>query len=896
MKPRLGERVYRLLLLVYPGRFRHRYREEMVAFYRDRRAAAGTGTAARLRLWGRLITDVFATAAAEHGAGLMSRFTRSSRRERTMETLWQDLRLAIRGLLRAPVYTTIVLLTLALGIGATAAIFSVVHAVLLKPLPYRHADRIVVLWHSNSTGRTYNSTSPPEYFDLKEQLRAFDAVVAIRGQSSTILGDGGEPERLSAYVVAPEIFDMLGAGPAQGRGFRAGDGLPGAEKVILISDALWRRRFGGDPAILSRKVNIAGFTRTIIGVMPAGVSFPDVPVGFLRDRADLWIPSNYESLRGDSRGNQFIAVLARQKSGTSAAAARTDLDLVSGRLRAAFPDRYGEQTVKGWRFTSVPLRDQMVGSVRPALLVLAGAVGLVLLIACVNVANLMLARGALRQRDVAVRLALGADRPRLVRQLLTESTVLSLAGGTLGVLLASIGVPLLLRLDRGNIPRMDGTELSSAVLAFSLGVSLLTGLLVGIAPALAQSRTDLRGALGEGARGASDGRGRRRLRSALVAAQMAMALVILVGAGLLGRSFAALQQVEPGLDPGGVLSIKLNLPRAKYDSSFKISAFFDRLASEATRIPGVTAASAINPLPLGGEGWSGSIEVEGLVVRQGEPEPHAEYSVAMPGYFRTLGIPLKAGREFSATDVARAPLVGIVDERLAQKYWPGESPIGKRFKGGDDWTTIVGVVGHVYRAGPTEEGEGQIYMPLAQYTQSAMAVVLHTDGDPGALAGGLRQTVRALDPDLPTAQIVTMDELVVRATARQRFNMLMLSVFAMVALGLASVGLYGVMSFLVAQRTREIGIRIALGGKPGDVRRMVIRESLVISVSGLLAGAAISLSLSPAVRGLLFGVTPTDLPTYLSISVLLLLVAAIAAYGPARRATRVDPLVALREQ
>jgi putative ABC transport system permease protein len=374
-----------------------------------------------------------------------------------------------------------------------------------------------------------------------------------------------------------------------------------------------------------------------------------------------------------------------------------------------------------------------------------------------------------------------------------------------------------------------------------------------------------------------------------------MALVILVAAGLLGRSFVALQTVDPGFAPNGVLSIQLNLPRVKYDSAFKIVAFYDQLVAQVARIPGATAASAVNPLPLGSEGWSGSIEVEGLAQKPGDPEPHAEYSVAMPGYFRTVGVPLRSGRDFTAADTRNAPVVGIIDERLAKKYWPGQNPIGKRFKGGSDWTMVVGVVGHVYRAGPADEGEGQIYMALPQYAQAGMAVVVRTDGDPAALARALRETVRAQDPDLPTAQLRTMDELMVRATARQRFNMLMLGVFALVALCLASVGLYGVMSYLVAQRTREIGIRIALGGRPGDVRRMVVRESLMISVSGLVMGGVISLALSRVVAGLLFGVRATDPVTYVSIALLLLFVAAAASYGPARRATRVDPLTALRE-
>jgi predicted permease len=896
VNPTPGEPVYRLLLRLYPSEFRRRYEPELLAFYRERRRGSGTGARAGILRWCRILSDLVRSAAAEHGAAILTRLTAPNRPEHRMDTLWQDLRMALRGLGRAPAFTAVVLVTLALGIGANAAIFSVVNAVLLRPLPYDHAGRMLVLWHSNQAGRTGNAVAPPEYFDLKEQSRAFDRVVPIRPQASTITGDGAEPERLQGYVVTPEFFETLGARPALGRDFRPEDGVPGAERVILLSDALWRRRFGADSGVLGRRVTIAGFPRLIVGVMPPGVRFPDAPVGFLRQRADLWIPSSYESLRGDERGNQFIGAMARIRDGVGETQAIADLDQISARFRAAFPARYGAAAVKGWRLDTVPLVDQMVGAVRPALLVLVGAVGLVLLIACVNVANLLLARGTLRQRDVAVRLALGADRGRLVRQMLTESTLLSLGGGALGVLLAWAGVPLLLQLDRGNIPRLDGAGLSTTVVGFAVLVSLATGILVGMVPAFQHSRSNLGSALTEGTRGSSDGRGKRRLRSSLVAAQIAMALVILVGAGLLGRSFAALHRVDPGLDPAGAITLQLNLPGARYDSATKVLAFYERVLPAIAAIPGVTAAAAVTPLPLSGQGWSGSIDVEGLVVNPGDPEPHAEYSVATPGYFRAAGIEMLAGRDFAPQDVRGGPGVVVVDERLAEKYWPDQSALGKRLNTGErDWSTVIGVVRHVYRAGPGDEGEPQLYKPLTQHTEWGMAIVVRTGGEPAGLAGALRREVNAADPDLPTAQVRTMEDLMSQATARQRFNLLMLGVFALVALGLASVGLYGVMSYLVAQRTREIGIRIALGGQPGQVWRIVVRESLLIAGAGLLAGTAISLALSRVVQGLLFGVSATDLTTYVAISGLLLFVAALAAFGPARRATRVDPLVALRE-
>ena len=897
MSPDPGVRLYRLLLALYPAEFRRHYQDEMVEFYRDRRAAAGTGLISGVQLWLRLVADVLASAVAEHATAFSIRVRRPTRRENTMDTLIQDLRLALRGLARAPAFTVVVVLTLGAGIGAATAIFTVVNAVLLKPLPYRHGERTVVLWNAKAEGPTYNAFSPAEYFDLTA-VHAFDAVVSIRGQSSTIIGDGAEPERLSAYVVTPNVFDLLGVPPALGRTFRTGDGVPGTERVIVLSHSLWMRRFGGDRAVLGRQVNVGGFVRTIIGVMPPGIGFPDAPLGFLRERADLWIPTTMEQYRADSRGNQYLAVVARVRDGITPAQVAAELETVSSRLRVAFPNYYAGPNVRVWRYAAVGLRDQMVGSVRPALFVLAGAVALLLLIACVNVANLLLARGALRQRELAVRLALGADRARLLRQLLTESTLLALGGGGLGVLLARVGVPLLLRLDDGHIPRLQGTGLSGTVLGFSVLVSLATGLLVGLMPALQQSGTELRGALGEGSRGAGDGRERRRLRSTLVAAQVAMALVILVAAGLLGRSFAALTRVEPGFRAQGVLSLTVSLPRSRYDSATKIVAFLGQLTPAVAAIPGVSEASGVYPLPLGGEGWSGSFDVEGLTPGPGDAEPHAEYSVALPGYFHTMGIPLIAGREFSAADTRAGPRVAVVDERLAAKYWPGQSAVGKRVNAGEDagvWATVVGVVGHVHRASLIQEGEPQLYVPFAQHVETTLTLIVRTGADPAALSAALRGALRAVDKDLPTGQLRTMDQLLAGATARQRFNMLMIGVFAVVALGLASVGLYGVMSYLVSQRTREIGIRIALGGQPGDVRRMVVRESLVISVSGLLVGATMSLALSKVVSRVLFGVRATDPATYLAIALLLLLVAALASYGPARRATRVDPLVALRE-
>ena len=811
------------------------------------------------------------------------------RRAELRHELRQDVGFGLRLLRNNPLFTAIALLTLAVGIGANAAIFSVVKAVLLQSLPYRHAERTIVIWNSyEQAGLEHAAIAPAEFADLREQRRAFDGVSAITDQPASLIGLG-EPEQLMAYVVSPNLFDLLGTSPQLGRGFSVEDGKEGAEKVVLLSHALWTRRFGGDAAAVGRTINVGGRLRTVVGVMPPEVRFPDAPLDFLRERADLWIPYGWEQARAEDQGNQYLGVVARLRPGAGMEQARADLDAIAARFRAQFPDRYAGSF--RWRLAAVPLRDQMVGDVRPALLMLLGAVALVLLIACVNVANLLLTRGAVRQRELAMRSALGAGRGRLVRQLLTESTLLSLAGGALGVLLAWWGVGTLARLEPGDIPRLDGVRIDGAVLAFSLGISVLTGLVFGLAPALHQSRLDLRAALQSGGRGSTGSRGHRRFRTALVVAEVAMAFIVLVQAGLLVRSFAALQRVDPGFRADGVLSMHLSLPRTKYDTPEKLSGFHRELQSRVAALPGVRQASAVYPLPMSGKAWSGSFVVEGQPVPPGQPEPHAEYAVAMPGYFRTMRISLRAGREFTAQDAKGAPEVVVVDELLARRHWPGESALGKRL----DVGTVVGVVAHVRNAGLQEEGEPQIYKPFLQWPQSPLFLVARSAGEPVALAPSLRRAVRAIDPDQPIADLQTMHQRMAGAVARQRFNMLLLSLFAAVALVLAVVGLYGMMAGLVSQRLHEIGIRLALGGSPLQALRLILGEGVVIVLAGLLIGLAGAVALSRVVAGLLFSTAATDPLTYGAIAALVALVSLTAAYVPARRATQVDPLAALRE-
>lgn len=826
------------------------------------------------------------------------------RRREIFQELGQDVRYGLRVLRRSPLFTAIALLTLAIGIGASSAIFSVVHAVLLRALPYREAVRTVVIWngYTQGGGRSHTAIAPPEFADVRDQTQVFDAVAAVGRQTANLTGGCGgggtcEPERVAGYAVSPDLFRLLGtAPPVLGRGFVDDDGAEGAEPVVLLSHALWMRRFAGDPSVVGRPIDVSGQLRTVIGVMPPDVRFPDAPLDFLRERGDLWIPRAWQRHRSEERGNQYLGMLARLRPGASLAQAQRDLETIGARFRAEWPDRYARADLR-WGLDAFPLRDHMVGEARTAILVVAGAVGLLLLLACANVAHLTLARGTARQRELAVRTALGARRGRLVRQLLTESTLLAVAGGGLGVLCAMAAVRLLVTLDPGSIPQLDTSRVDGSVLLFALSVSLVAGGLVGLVPAIRQSQARPRESLQDGTRGAATAHPRRRLRSLLVVAEVAMALVILVGAGLLLRSFVALQRVDTGFDSRNVLTVQLVLPRARYDSATKILAFHGAVRERLATIPGVIAVGGADPLPMSGSRWSGSMFVEDLPVPPEQAEQHAEYAVALPGYFRAMGIPLLEGRDFTDADRRGAPLTVIVDERLAAKYWPGQSAVGKRInpnRAAGTWATIVGVVKHVYNAGPRQEGEQQIYVSFHEHLQHPFSYVLRTGGDPLAVVGAVRRAIASVDPALPIARVATMAALESHSLARERFNALMLGIFAATALLLAAIGLYGVMAYLVNQRTAEIGVRLALGGRPGDVIRLVIGEGMAMTGAGILLGVALSVALSSSVRGLLYGVRPVDPPTYLAISTGLAVVAFVASAIPARRAARVDPAKSLR--
>jgi putative ABC transport system permease protein len=819
------------------------------------------------------------------------------------QSVQQDVRYALRLLQRAPIFTITALVTLAVGIGATTAIFSLVNAVLLRPLPYPAADRAVMVFNSyRQSGPDEAAISPEEFADLRAQSRAFDRWAAMRPQISALTdgcsaGAGCDPERVNAYVVSPELFDLLGVLPQRGRPFTPGDGVTGAERVVLISDGLWQRRFGADPTLVGNLITLGGIPRVVIGIMPPNVRFPDDPIGYLKDRADIWIPFNWQD-RKDGRGNQYLVALASLRPGITMAQAKTDLTAITEGFKTQFPDRYDEPKVH-WQLGLKLLREEMVGDMRMALVVLFGAGACVLLIACANVANLILARGTSRRRELAVRSALGASRGRVVHQLLIETLVLTIAGTALGILAAAAGLKALIALNPGNIPRLETSEIDAVVLGFAVALALATGVIVGLLPALRQSSADPQGAIGDGVRGTAAAAPRHRLRALLVIGEVTIAVVVLTGALLLVRSYVAMSRASIGFDANGTAIAQLSIPPATYDTPEKVFAFHQSMAQRLVSLPGVSRASAVYPLPMSGHAWSGSVGIVGFARAPGEPEPHTEYAVALPGYFQAVGIPLLEGRDFADTDLATTPAVAVVDTIFARRYWPGQSAIGKRLATTGEldkgpFQTVIGVVGHVRREGPRAEGEAQLYLAALQKPEFSLFFVARASGAPRTLLPSIRSAVRQQDSKLPIAMLSTGADVVAKFTARERFNALLFTIFGAVALALSAIGLYGVLAFLVTLRTHEIGIRLALGGQPWHIVRGLIGEGLALTAAGLALGLGGGLLVAHAMRDLLFQIEPADALTYSVIAISMTAVALLAAFGPARRAAKVAPMEVLK--
>lgn len=808
-----------------------------------------------------------------------------------MDTLAQDVRYAVRRLVKSPGFSLIAILTLALGIGANSAIFSVVNAVLLRSLPYAAPDRLVMLFNVRGDNPRF-PVSAPNYLDFQGQTQLFTGAAAYdEGREYNLVGIG-DPMRLKGAEVSAEFFDVLGVRPALGRGFRAEENEPGAGPVVVLSHAAWQQYFGSDPGAIGRTVSLDGVTRTVVGVMPAGFDFPR--------EATLWTPLEYDApFRDDSnRGSHYLGVIARLRPGVTAEHANAEMHLLGTRLAAEYPPLAKSSAA------AVSMREVMVGEIRPALLMLLGAVGLVLLIACANVANLLLARAAAREGELAVRTALGAGRGRLVRQLLTESMILALSGGVVGLLLAYWGTKALMVLRPREIPQLDAVGLDGAVIAFTLGVAVVTGILFGLVPALQVARTDLSTSIREGSRGSLSGRAAGRVRGALVVAEMALAVLLLAGAGLLIRSFVELVSVDPGFRPEGVLSVNVSLPNTSYPDDAAVRQFHSRLQARLRALPGVTSAGAVFALPLAGWGAkAGFYPADGEPPRPGEM-PIAHANVATPGYFTAVGIPLLRGRSFTPADREGAPAALLLSESAARLIFPGEDPLGKRVAltlgsaSHPDGVSgeVVGIVGDVHQAGLDTGIEPEVYVPFDQVPFSSMTLTLRTTAPPFSLAAGVRNAVREIDPNLPVNEFQTVDQVVAASVSQPRFYMLLITVFAAVALVLASIGIFGVISYSVTQRTREIGMRMALGASTRAVLVIVVGEAMRLVALGLGIGLLLTFSVARVAKGMLYGIAPSDPLTLAAVVVVLGGVALLASWLPARRATCIDPMVALRQE
>jgi len=778
-----------------------------------------------------------------------------------MDALIKDVRYGIRSLLKRPGLTAVALITLALGIGVNTAIFSAVDSVLLRPLPFKDPDRVMAVWeHTPHLGIARNEFAPANYFDLRSQTHIFEDVGAF-GQLSANLTGEGEPEQLDGQLVTANVFTVLGVPAALGRTFAADEDQIGRENVAVLSDRLWRRRFNRDPGIINRKVTLNGESFTIVGVMPAGFFFPE-------REAELWIPWAMEPGQAEGRGDHYFRLVARLKPGVTREQANAEAESIAARLAGEYP-----KTNEGLGFLVNSFHQDYVGDLRRPMLILFAAVGLVLLIACANVANLLLAQATTRRREIAIRMALGARSWAIARQLLTESLLLASAGGLLGVLAAIWGVEALAKLLPESLSKLQAISVDSRVFLFTIGVTLLTAIAFGVVPALHAARANPGDALAETGRDLAGGLSGRLLRRVLVIAEVALAVVLLAGAGLLIRSFNRLRQVDLGFKPDNLLTMRMVLPLPKYQKPEARRAFYDELLRRIHEIPGVEAAGINTRLPLSTSGMKFSFSVEGRTMPSDSNLPFAVYRVVNPDYFRAMEIPLQRGRVFDTRDTADSIPAFVINRRLAEQFWPGEDPTGKRLKIGppdspNQWATVIGVVGDVRQTGLYGDQLAELYAPYAQERRSWMSprdLVVRTQGDAASLAGAVREAVWVVDKDQPISNIRTMDQVLAAAISRERFQMLLLSLFATLALVLACVGLYGVISYAVAQRTREIGVRMALGAQPRDVLKLVIRQGMTLTFAGLILGIAGGLAVTRVMTDLLFGVTPTDAITFLTV-------------------------------
>ncbi|HEX7173829.1 MAG TPA: ABC transporter permease [Pyrinomonadaceae bacterium] len=807
-----------------------------------------------------------------------------------MGTLLQDIRYGLRGLWRQPAFTLVAVCSLALGIGANTAIFSLVNAVLLKPLPFADSERLVMVWEDASViGAPRDSVAPANFVDWKTQNQVFDEMAVLSWQSFNITGDG-EPERVTAYAVTANVFPLLGTEPALGRHFLPEENEPGTAKVAMLSHGLWQRRYGGDPSIVGRDIMLNGEKRTVVGVMPQGFQFLQSFIG-------LWVPTALTQEELANRGAHYLTVLARLKPGVTAEQAQADIGAITDRIAQADPNEAGNL-----KAAVVPLREQLSGGVRNSLFILLAAVGFVLLIACANIANLLLARATARQREIAVRTALGASRWRVVRQLLTESVLLSVMGGGAGLLLAAWGFEFLKKLVPDAMALSATLKLDLPVLGYALAVSVLTGLVFGLAPALQASRIDLGEALKQsgGRTGLTAGGG--RLRGALVVVEVALALVLLVGAGLLIQTISRLQQQYTVFQPEQLLTLRTVLPEGKYKELSRRVDFYDQVLARVETLPGVVSAGYTTSVPLQWKGGANGFTMEGPPP-EGVLATNAIHRQVSAGYFKTMGVGLREGRYLEERDDAKGQQVMVVNETMARQYWPGETAIGKRIKfgpaeGTDPWRTIVGVVADVRQMGLDAPVKAEMYLPYRQIASHAFYkprdLVVRTSVDPMSLVSAVRGEIHAVDPEQPLSNIATMEKLLADETGARGLGMMLLSTFAGLALLLAALGIYGVLAYFVTQHVPEIGVRLALGARPRDILALVLKKGMGLALGGVAAGLLAAFALTRLMEKLLFGVTATDPATFAGVAALLVAVAFAACYIPARRATKVDPMVALR--
>lgn len=822
-----------------------------------------------------------------------------------MNTLLNDLRFALRSFKKTPGFIAVVALSLAFGIGACTSLFSIANALLLRPLPYKDADRLVILWNrSPGLNITQDWFSTAQYFDIKTSHQGLEEVAIAYGGNENLTGNG-EPERVGAVHVSSNLLPMLGEKAALGRLFIAAEDAKGAALTAVLSYGMWTRRYGSDPQILGKSIQVNGVSREVVGVMPKSFSLPleVLPTLYGAEQADLLLPLPLPPDAPRIRAHEDFNIIGKLKPGVTVRAAQAEMDTLTARLRRDFPDVYPPNG--GLTFGVVPLLEQVVGDARYSLMLLLGAVGFVLLIACANVANLQLSRAVSRQKEIAVRAALGASRGRILRQLFTESVLLALGGGALGILFSFVCVHWVHVLGPKSVPRLDSIGVDAEALLFTVAMCVFSGVLFGLAPAWRATQIDLHGTLKDAGRSSAGagsvwGRG-NNLRRVLVISEMALSVVLLIGAGLLIRSFSRLLNVSPGFNPANVLTAELTITSAKYKDAPAVLAIYHQLWERLEALPGVTAAGAVTSLPLSEMYAWGPIVIEGRTPPPGENFIQADQRIAAGHYFQAMEIPLRSGRFFNEQDTPDKPRVAIIDDFMAQEYWPHEDPLGKRIRfGGLDadgnWITVVGVVGRIKQYTLDTDSRIAFYLPQTQYPSRGMNVVLRSRGNPIGLASAVKKEILALDPDLPMYNVRTMDQRLDESLARRKFSMFLLSAFAALALALATIGVYGVIAYLVNQGTRELGIRIALGASQKNILALVLRQGMALALTGVAIGVAAALALTRLMQSLLFGVKTTDALTFAAIPLLLTAVALATSLIPASRAARIDPMVSLRNE